>query len=56
MAREQMLGDLTSRMRESLDIDTILRFAVKEIRSALGLEEVEVHLGPNGHRPPTSQR
>jgi len=43
--RERLVGDLTSRMRASLDIDTVLQTAAQEIRRALNLEEVEVRLG-----------
>ncbi|MFN2167697.1 MAG: GAF domain-containing protein, partial [Anaerolineae bacterium] len=43
-AQERMMGELTARMRESLDVDMVLRTAVREMRDALGIAEVEVHL------------
>ncbi len=43
-AQERLLTEVTSRMRESLDIDTVLQNAVNEIYEALGLEEVAIQL------------
>jgi DNA-binding LacI/PurR family transcriptional regulator/GAF domain-containing protein len=43
-AREQMLAQVTARMRESLDMETVLRTAVAEMRQALELEGVVVQL------------
>ncbi len=43
-AQEQVIGDVTARMRESLDMETVLRTAVDEMRQALGLEGVIVQL------------
>ena len=43
-AREQLVGQVTARMRESLDMETVLRTAVNEMRQALGLEGVIVQL------------
>jgi hypothetical protein len=42
---EQMVGDITVKLRETLDIDTILQTAAREFRKALALAEVEVRLG-----------
>jgi sensor domain CHASE-containing protein/GAF domain-containing protein len=42
--REQLTGEITSRMRESLDVDTVLKTAVQEIRQALELHDVMIHL------------
>jgi GAF domain-containing protein len=42
--REQMLAGLTARMRETLDVDTVLRTAANEIFQALALEEVSIEL------------
>jgi GAF domain-containing protein len=50
--REQIIGSVTARMRESLDMDTVLRTAAQEVRQALGLPEVVIRLVPppgNGH-------
>ena len=42
--QERLLTQVTSRMRESLDIDIVLQNAVNEIYEALGLEEVAIQL------------
>ncbi len=43
--RERLTSTVASRMRESLDLDTVLQTAVSEMRRALGSSQVEVHLG-----------
>jgi len=45
-AREQIIGQVTTRMRETLDMDTVLKTAVQEVRQALGLPEVVIRLAP----------
>lgn len=45
-AREQLTGKITSRMRETLDMDAIMKTAADEIRQALELPEVVVQLIP----------
>ncbi len=65
-ARERLASQITSRMRESLDIETILKTTVQEVRQALGLPEVLVRLTPQaleepgdgeqGTSPPTANR
>ena len=42
--RESIISQVTSRMRETLDIDTILKTAVQEIRQSLDLREAEIRL------------
>lgn len=44
-ARERVLGEITSRMRETLDVETVIRTAAREMRAALDLEEVEMQMG-----------
>jgi hypothetical protein len=44
--RERIVGQVTGRIRETLDIDTVLRTAVQEMRQSLGLRQVEVRLQP----------
>lgn len=44
-ARERTVGEVTGRIRETLDIETMLRTAVEEIRAALGLDRLVVRLG-----------
>jgi len=43
-ARERLIGQVTARMRESLDLETVLKMAANEMRQALGLEEFIVSL------------
>ena len=45
-AREQLIGEITARMRETLDVDMVLKTAVQEVRQALELPEVIVRLVP----------
>jgi len=43
-SREQLTREITSRMRETLDTDTILQVAVREIGDALGLHDMTIRL------------
>jgi GAF domain-containing protein len=42
---ERLSGEVTARMRETMDVDAVLQTAVHEMRQVLGLAEVEVRLG-----------
>jgi GAF domain-containing protein/HAMP domain-containing protein len=42
--QERLVGEISNRIRETLEIDAVLRTAAKELRSALDLDEVEVRL------------
>ena len=42
--RERLIGEVASRMRESLDVDAVLRTAVQELRRSLGISQVEVRI------------
>lgn len=42
--RQQVVAELSSRMRQTLDIEAVLRTAAAEVREALGLSEVVVRL------------
>jgi len=42
--REQVIGELSARMRESLDMDTVLQTAVQEMAETLNITEVEVRM------------
>jgi GAF domain-containing protein/HAMP domain-containing protein len=53
-SRERLISQVTARMRESLDVDTVLQTAIREIGEALGIAEVEVRMG-NGTTPATTQ-
>lgn len=42
--RERLIGEVSSRMRESLDVDAVLRTSVQELRRSLGISQVEIRL------------
>lgn len=43
--REQLTREITARMRESLDLDTVLQVTARELRQVLDLAEAEVRIG-----------
>ena len=43
--RQRIAAEVSARIRESLDIDTVLQTAVNEMRRAIGLEEITIRLG-----------
>jgi len=45
-AQERMVGEVTARMRESLDIETVLKTTASEIRDALDLDNLVIQLAP----------
>jgi len=51
-AQEQLTGEITARIRESLDIDAVLQTAVQEIGQKLNLHDISIKLTPeNGSHP-----
>lgn len=42
--QERLVGEITARMRETLDLDTILQTATREIGEVLGLHDVTIRL------------
>ncbi len=44
-AQERLVGQVTSRIRETLDVETVLKTTADEMRAALGLERLVVRLG-----------
>jgi GAF domain-containing protein len=42
--REQAISNITSRVRETLDLDTVLRTSAREIQKTLNLQEAEIRL------------
>ena len=53
-AREQLVGEVTGRIRETLDLNTVLQTAVREMGLALDVDVVEVRLGTEGDNPGTN--
>jgi GAF domain-containing protein len=52
--REQLVTDITGKIRSAPDIEGILRVAVQEIRRGLGVSHGVIRLGTETHlRPPT---
>jgi DNA-binding LacI/PurR family transcriptional regulator/GAF domain-containing protein len=45
-AREQLIGEVAGRVRETLDMETVLKVAAQELRRSLGLPEVVIRLAP----------
>lgn len=43
-ARERLIGEVVTRMRETLDVETVLKTAVNEMYQALGLDEIVIRL------------
>jgi GAF domain-containing protein len=43
-ARDRILGDVSSRIRETLDVDAVLKTAALEMQRALGLSRMTVQL------------
>jgi GAF domain-containing protein len=54
VARERLTGEITARMRETLDVDRVLQIAVREFGEMLGAAEVKIRLTA-GDRPSTAQ-
>ena len=47
-AQERMVGEVTARIRESLDIETVLKTTASEIRQALDLDTLVIRLAEPG--------
>lgn len=45
-ARERLTGEITARIRETLNVDSVLQTAAREIGESLGLQDVTIELGP----------
>jgi GAF domain-containing protein/HAMP domain-containing protein len=43
--RERLIGEVATRMRETLEMDTVLQTAVREIGDTLNLAEIKVRMG-----------
>jgi hypothetical protein len=42
---ERMISEISSQMRETLDIESVLQTAARELRRVLNLAEVEIRMG-----------
>jgi GAF domain-containing protein len=52
--QDRLIGEVTTRMRETLDMDTVLQTAIREIGEALDIAEVEVRMGRSPISPSPS--
>jgi GAF domain-containing protein len=43
-AQERLVSEITSHMRESLDMETVLKTAAQEMRQVLGVSELHIRL------------
>jgi GAF domain-containing protein len=48
--REKAIASVSARIRETLDLDTVLRTSAREIQNALNLQEVEIRLIPQDNQ------
>lgn len=52
---ERATGDVAERMRQTLEMDTVLQNAVQEIGQTLGITEVELSLNPSLDQNPSAE-
>lgn len=52
--QERMINEVSSKMRETLDMDNVIRSAIEGIGNSLGLVEVEVRMGLDDSSPTTT--
>lgn len=50
-SREELIGQITARIRESLHLETVLQTAVAEIGQSLGLHDLTIHLEADTFAP-----
>jgi GAF domain-containing protein/HAMP domain-containing protein len=48
--QERLVGEITARIRETLDLDTVLKTAAQEIGQSLGLSTLDIQLGTDSDR------
>jgi GAF domain-containing protein/HAMP domain-containing protein len=48
--RERLISQITAQMRESLDVDTVLQTAAREMLRALGLQDITIQIGDIPHQ------
>jgi PAS domain S-box-containing protein len=53
-ARERLVGEITAHMRETLDVDSVLETAVREIGRALNIAEIEVRMESGERATPSA--
>lgn len=54
--RDQVIANISSRVRQTLDIDSVVRVAAGEFRKVFDLKEAEISVGDPTAEPPKSQK
>ncbi|MDY7077603.1 MAG: hypothetical protein SXV54_11840 [Chloroflexota bacterium] len=54
--QERLTSEITTRMRETLDMDTVLQTAVRDMREALGLHDLTIRLEATDKHPQDAAR
>ncbi len=52
--REELSGEITARIRSSLDMETVLHTAMNEIAQRMGISQIEIQLGSDLAAPADS--
>jgi GAF domain-containing protein len=55
-AEDRLVAEITARIRETLDVDTVLQTAVREMSKTLDIPRVEVRLGRSTAPPDNGQK
>lgn len=50
-AQDRLIGDVTARIRETLDVETVLRTAIREMGTTLGIPRIELRMGSGWAQP-----
>lgn len=50
-AHDRLVAEISARMRETLDVETVLKTAVDDIYEVLGLDEATIYLAPEAAEP-----
>ncbi|MCP4142776.1 MAG: GAF domain-containing protein [Chloroflexi bacterium] len=45
--RERVVGEISDKMRETMNVESVIRLAADELYKLLGLEQVTIHLNPD---------
>ena len=50
-----MVGEITNKMRETLNVESVIRMAADEIYQLLGLEHITIHFTPTTDEDETNE-
>ena len=54
--RDQMIANISSRVRETLDVESVVRTAATELRRVFDLKEAEISIGSIQAAPPPPKK